>query len=294
MILIDLNQVVISNLMVQINKLSKHEELEEGLIKHMILNSILSVKKRFGKDYGKIVICCDNKNFWRKDFFPFYKGNRKKVREDSGYDWNLIFNTITQTKEDLRNYFPWKIIEVDRTEADDIIGTLVKNFSKDEKTLIVSSDKDFKQLQRYPNVTQYSPILKKFLVTDEPYKYIREHIIRGDRGDGIPNVLSEDDVFVNDKRQRPLSKKKLSEWLDINRKPEDFCDVNMLERYRRNERLVDLTFVPEDIQEEILNQFRKKPIGDSKKIFNYFIENKMVLMMDEISHFKEDNNEIIS
>lgn len=294
MILIDLNQVVISNLMVQINKLSKHEELEEGLIKHMILNSILSVKKRFGKDYGKIVICCDNKNFWRKDFFPFYKGNRKKVREDSGYDWNLIFNTITQTKEDLRNYFPWKIIEVDRTEADDIIGTLVKNFSKDEKTLIVSSDKDFKQLQRYPNVTQYSPILKKFLVTDDPYKYIREHIIRGDRGDGIPNVLSEDDVFVNDKRQRPLSKKKLSEWLDINRKPEDFCDVNMLERYRRNERLVDLTFVPEDIQEEILNQFRKKPIGDSKKIFNYFIENKMVLMMDEISHFKEDNNEIIS
>lgn len=294
MILIDLNQVVISNLMVQINKLSKHEELEEGLIKHMILNSILSVKKRFGKDYGKIVICCDNKNFWRKDFFPFYKGNRKKVREDSGYDWNLIFNTITQTKEDLRNYFPWKIIEVDRTEADDIIGTLVKNFSKDEKTLIVSSDKDFKQLQRYPNVTQYSPILKKFLVTDEPYKYIREHIIRGDRGDGIPNVLSEDDVFVNDKRQRPLSKKKLSEWLDINRKPEDFCDVNMLERYRRNERLVDLTFVPEDIQKEILNQFRKKPIGDSKKIFNYFIENKMVLMMDEISHFKEDNNEIIS
>jgi hypothetical protein len=294
MILIDLNQVVISNLMVQINKLSSQEELEEGLIKHMILNSILRVKKRFGSDYGKIVICCDNKNFWRKDYFPFYKGNRKKVREDSGYDWNLIFNTITQTKEDLRNYFPWKIIEVDRTEADDIIGTLVKNFSKDEKTLIVSSDKDFKQLQRYPNVTQYSPILKKFLVTDEPHKYIREHIIRGDRGDGIPNVLSEDDVFVNDKRQRPLSKKKLEEWLDIKRKPEDFCDVNMLERYRRNERLVDLTFVPENIQEEILNQFRKKPIGDSKKIFNYFIENKMVLMMDEISHFKEDNNEIIS
>lgn len=294
MILIDLNQVVISNLMVQINKLSKHEELEEGLIKHMILNSILSIKKRFGGDYGNIVICCDNKNFWRKDVFPYYKGNRKKVREDSGYDWNLIFNTITQTKTDLREYFPYKIIEVERTEADDIIGTLVKQFSTKEKMLIVSSDKDFKQLQRYPNVTQYSPILKKFLTTDNPYKYIREHIIRGDRGDGIPNVLSDDDVFVNEKRQKPLSKKKLEDWLDTNRSPEDFCDANMLEKYRRNEQLVDLTFVPTGIQEEILDQFSQDPEGNMTKVFNYFIENKMVLMMDEISNFKEDKYETFS
>ena len=294
MILIDLNQVVISNLMVQINKLSKHEELEEGLIKHMILNSILSIKKRFGGDYGNIVICCDNKNFWRKDVFPYYKGNRKKVREDSGYDWNLIFNTITQTKTDLREYFPYKIIEVERTEADDIIGTLVKQFSTKEKMLIVSSDKDFKQLQRYPNVTQYSPILKKFLTTDNPYKYIREHIIRGDRGDGIPNVLSDDDVFVNEKRQKPLSKKKLEDWLDTNRSPEDFCDANMLEKYRRNEQLVDLTFVPTRIQEEILDQFSHDPEGNMTKVFNYFIENKMVLMMDEISNFKEDKYETFS
>ena len=163
MILVDLNQVVISNLMVQINNYK--QEAEEGLVKHMILNSILSIKKKFGSDYGNIILCCDNKNFWRKDVFPHYKGNRKKVREKSGYDWNMIFNTIWQTKKDLRETFPYKIIEVERTEADDVIGTLVKNFSKYEKTLIVSSDKDFKQLQRYPNVTQYSPILKKYLET---------------------------------------------------------------------------------------------------------------------------------
>jgi hypothetical protein len=294
MILIDLNQVVISNLMVQINKLSDEEELDQNLIKHMILNSILSIKKRFANDYGNIVICCDNKNFWRKDVFPYYKGTRKKTREDSGYDWNLIFNTITQTKQDLREVFPYKIIEVDRTEADDIIGTLTKQFSTKEKILIISSDKDFKQLQRYPNVTQYSPILKKFLVTEDPYKYIREHIIRGDRGDGVPNVLSDDDVFVNEKRQKPLSKKKLEDWLDTGRNPEDFCDANMLARYRRNEQLVDLTFVPAAIQEEVLSQFSKTPEGDMQKVFNYFIENKMVLMMDEISNFKEQEYETFS
>lgn len=285
MILVDLNQVVISNLMVQINNYK--QEAEEGLVKHMILNSILSIKKKFGNDYGNIVLCCDNKNFWRKDIFPYYKGNRKKIRENSGYDWSMIFNTITQTKKDLREIFPYKIIEVDRTEADDIIGTLVKNFSKYEKTLIVSSDKDFKQLQKYPNVTQYSPILKKFLVTKEPNKYIREHIIRGDSGDGVPNFLSDDDVFVTDKRQKPLSRKKLIEWLDIDRNPEDFCDSNMLEKYKRNEQLVDLSFVPEKIQDKILEEFGKEPEGDMNKVFNYFIENKMVLMMDEISNFKE-------
>ena len=271
--------------MVQINNYK--QEAEEGLVKHMILNSILSIKKKFGNDYGNIVLCCDNKNFWRKDIFPYYKGNRKKIRENSGYDWSMIFNTITQTKKDLRDNFPYKIIEVERTEADDIIGTLVKNFSKYEKTLIVSSDKDFKQLQRYPNVTQYSPILKKYLVTDEPHKYIREHIIRGDSGDGVPNFLSDDDVFVTDKRQKPLSRKKLNEWLDINRDPKDFCDSNMLSKYKRNEQLVDLSFVPDEIQDKILEEFSKEPDGDMNKVFNYFIENKMVLMMDEISNFKE-------
>lgn len=286
MILIDLNQVVISNLMVSIN--GKHKDVERGLVQHMILNSILSIKKRFGNEYGNIVLCCDNKNFWRKDFFPQYKGQRKKIRENSGYDWSMIFNTISKTKSDLRKYFPYKIIEVDRTEADDIIGTLVKNFSKYEKTIIISSDKDFKQLQKYPNVKQYSPILKKFLVTESPNEYIREHIIRGDSGDGVPNFLSDDDVFVTEnKRQKPLSRKKLTEWLDLSRDPEDFCDSNMLEKYKRNERLVDLSFIPEEIQDKILQEFSQEPVGDMTKVFNYFIENKMVLMIDELTNFKE-------
>ena len=292
MILIDLNQVVISNLMVQMN--NYQETMDENLVRHMILNSIRSVKKRFSDEYGNVILCCDNKNFWRKDVFPHYIAGRKKTRESSGFDWNLIFNTITQMKNDLREVFPYKIIEVHRAEADDIIGVLVKHYSKYEKTIIISSDKDFKQLQRYPNVKQYSPILKKFLTTDNPYKYIREHIIRGDRGDGVPNFLSPDDVFVSEQRQKPLVKKKLSDWLDINRNPEDFCDANMLRNYRRNETLVDLSFVPEEMESEILDEYNKQPIGDMSKVFDYFIKNRMILLMEEIHDFKEKKYEVNS
>lgn len=290
MILVDLNQVVISNLMTQIN--SYKETVDDNLIRHMILNSILSIKKKFSTEYGSIVLCCDNKNFWRKDLYPYYKALRKKTREESGHDWNLIFNTISDVKKDLRENFPYKILEVEKAEADDIIGVLVAEYSKYGKTLIISSDKDFKQLQRYDNVSQYSPATKSFITTDDPYKYIREHIIRGDRGDGIPNMLSEDDVFVSGNRQKPISKKKLDLWLDLSRPPEEFCDDNMLKNYRRNEVLVDLTFVPTGIKEKILEEYQKHPQGDMKKVFNYFIENKMILLMDELSDFKEENYEV--
>ena len=290
MILVDLNQVVISNLMTQIN--SYQETVDENLIRHMILNSILSVKKKFSGDYGNIILCCDNKNFWRKEIYPYYKASRKKMREDSDYDWNLIFNTITDVKRDLREVFPYKILEVEHAEADDIIGVLTRHFSSREKILIISSDKDFKQLQRYEGVAQYSPILKKFISTSDPYKYIREHIIRGDRGDGIPNFLSPDDVFVSGKRQKALSKNKMVDWLDIDRDPEDFCDSNMLKNYKRNQQLVDLTFVPEEIENQILQEYQKLPTGDMKKVFDYFIKNKMILLMDELSEFKEANYEV--
>jgi hypothetical protein len=276
--------------MTQIN--SYKETVDENLVRHMILTSILSVKKRFSGEYGNIVLCCDNKNFWRKEIYPYYKASRKKSREDSGYDWNLIFNTITEVKNDLREHFPYKILEIAHAEADDIIGVLTRHFSPREKILIISSDKDFKQLQRYNGVTQYSPILKKFIETSEPYKYIREHTIRGDRGDGIPNFLSPDDVFVTGKRQKSISKNNIDEWLDLDRRPEDFCDANMLKNYRRNEQLVDLTFIPEEIENKILQEHQKLPIGNMKKVFDYFIKNKMILLMDELSEFKEASYEI--
>jgi len=285
MILIDLSQVIISNLMTQVG--SRTSEIDENLVRHMILTSLLNIKKKFSNEYGNVVICCDNHNYWRKDIFPYYKYSRKKERESSGIDWSLIFNTMNAMKSDLKEVFPYKIVEVERAEADDCIAVLIQEYAVREKCIIISSDKDFKQLQKYPNVAQYSPIQKKFLKEPHPYKYLREHIIRGDKSDGIPNFLSDDEVFVENRRQKAITKKSLVDWMDMSRDPEDFCDANMIARYKRNEKLVDLTYVPNNIRDAIIEQFENDPKGDMRKVFDYFIKNRMMMLMEEIDGFKE-------
>jgi hypothetical protein len=282
-ILIDLNQVLIANLMQQLNQ-DKNQKLDEGLIRHMVLNSLRSYNKQFKSKYGKIIICCDSKSYWRREFFPFYKANRKKDRDKSGLDWNLIFLTLNKVRDELKENFPYKTIEVDGAEADDIIGVLAARLSKHEDVLILSSDKDFGQLQKYPNVTQYSPILKRFIKSENPHSYIKEHIIRGDRGDGIPNFLSPDNTFVAGGRQKVINTKKLTEWLDKN--PEDFCvnDV-MLRGYKRNQMLVDLDYIPESIKEKIVDVYENLQTHNRQKMFNYFIKNRLTNLIEVIDEF---------
>ena len=187
MILIDLNQVLISNLMQQIGSNPK-VKLDEDLIRHMVLNSLRSYVKQFKQKYGEIVVCCDSRKYWRRDVFPFYKSNRKKDREKSDFDWNLIFETLGTIRQELKENFPYRVLEVDGAEADDIIAVLSARAAPNEQVLILSSDKDFVQLQKYQNVVQYSPILKRYVEAGDPHLYVKEHIIRGDRGDGAPTA----------------------------------------------------------------------------------------------------------
>ena len=200
MILVDLNQVAISNLMVSLNSYGKGTEVNEDLVRHMVLNSLRSYRVKFNEEYGELVICCDNRKYWRKEIFPFYKASRKKYRENSDYDWTLIFETINKIRDELKEVFPYKVIDVLGAEADDIISVLTNNYAtgwlSEEKILIISGDKDFMQLQKYKSVSQYAPVLKKFLRTKNPDRFLKEHILRGDPGDGIPNFLSPDNSFV--------------------------------------------------------------------------------------------------
>ena len=255
MILLDLNQVMIANIMMQPGAVNN---IEENLIRHMVLNSIRMYNVKFKDEYGEMVICADDRKYWRRDVFPYYKASRKKDREASPFDWNLIFETLNKIRDELRDTFPYRVLQVDKTEADDIIGTLCHKHGVQlmnettEKILILSSDKDFMQLQKFANVEQFSPAAKKFLKTNEPEKFLREHIIKGDRGDGIPNILSSDDTFVTDKRQKPVTEKKLNIW--VTQKPEDFCDASMLRNYQRNESLIDLSKVPSEYAEKILDR----------------------------------------
>jgi hypothetical protein len=283
MILVDLNQIAISNLMVSINTYNKNQEINEDLLRHMVLNSLRAYKVKFGEKYGDLVICCDGRHYWRRDIFPFYKAGRKKDRAASTLDWTLIFETLNKIRDEIKEYFPYIVLDVDRAEADDIIAVLVQHVCPVENKLILSGDKDFMQLQQYNNVDQFAPVQKKFLRTDSPQDFLKEHIIRGDRGDGIPNCLSSDDVLVRGERQKSISKKKLSGWMASD--PNDWNDSNQLRGYRRNEQLIDLEFVPQDLKEEILSQYTNAVSGDRSKLFNYFVKFKLKNLMEDIQEF---------
>lgn len=284
MLLIDLNQVLIANLMQQIGSNPK-VKLEEDLIRHMVLNSLRSYISQFKQKYGEIVIACDSKNYWRREVFPLYKANRKKDREKSKFDWNLIFDTLNKIRGELKEYFPYKVIEVDGAEADDIIGVLTKLKAPHEDVLILSSDKDFVQLQRHgKSVHQYLTSSKSFCYIQDPYAYMKEHIIRGDRGDGIPNFLSADNVFALGERQKVISKKNLLNW--VNMPPEDFCtNDNMMRGYKRNQMLIDLDFIPEKIEKQIVEAYENAKVGNRQLLLNYFIEKKLKNLLSEIQDF---------
>jgi hypothetical protein len=282
MILVDYNQVAISNLMEQIG--SSKTSIDESLVRHMILNTIRTYVKKFKESHGpEVVIACDNKNYWRREIYPHYKSNRKKAREASGHDWNTIFECLNKIREELRDHSPYKVISVDTCEADDVIATLVQKYSSTQKIMILSSDKDFAQLQRYTNVEQYSPILKKYIKEPLPLLQLKQLIIRGDKGDGIPNILSADDVFVSGGRQKPITEAKIIGWM--NQEAKDFCNDEMLRNFSRNEMLIDLMKIPERLANEILHTY-ESAIGHSKQDFlNYMIANRLKNLIEVLDDF---------
>src|SRR6056300_343398 len=274
MILVDLNQVLISNLMAQTRGKSDVKPNKE-MIRHMVINSLRGFNVKFKNDYGTQVLCSDAGNPWRRDFFPNYKHARRKGRVDSATDWDYIFQVITEIKNEIAENFPYVVMYVERCEADDIIATLVQH-NNNEPIMIISGDKDFIQLQKYENVKQYSPIQKKFVEDTDPKKFLHEQIIKGDRSDGIPNILSEDDIFLTDKKQSPITKKRLEEWLDIENIP---LGSETKKYYERNKKLIDLDQIPGIIQNEILSKYRQYEIPDRSKLLPYFIENKLKSLM---------------
>lgn len=281
MIILDLSQVMISTLMVQIGN-HKNVKIEEDIIRHMVLNALRAHKVKFTAEFGEMVIACDDKNYWRKQIYPYYKANRKKERDASELDWNAVFETLNKIRQEIKDFFPYKVIQVEHAEADDVIATLVKEYHLRENILVLSGDKDFGQLQKYPNVKQYSPVLKKYITCTNPDLFLKEHIMKGDVSDGIPNFLSADNVFVMGIRQSPVSAKKLSAW--ILQEPEQFCNETMLRNYKRNQQLIDLDCIPTEISEQVLEQYNTQK-KDRSKLFNYFVENRLKNLLECVGDF---------
>ena len=288
MIIVDINQIMISNLMVTLNR--DNMDLSEDLVRHMVLNSLRAHNKKFRKEYGDMVIACDSKNVWRREIFPNYKAGRKANRAKSEHDWDAIFSMLHTIKDEIKTFLPYKVIEIETAEADDIIATLIKKNKRviapehKKKVLILSGDKDFIQLHG-PNIKQYNPILNKFVGKgEEPSLYIKEHIFKGDRSDGIPNILSDDNVFIEGRRQRPLSKKKINSWVN-----DVFFYTNFTEEeqknYDRNRKLIDLSCIPHELEEKINNEFLNVKVASRDKILGYFINKKLKTLIEVIDEF---------
>ena len=280
MILIDMNQIAVANLMMNL-KMNNSKTIDEHMVRHMILNSIRMYRTEYHNEYGEVVLTWDSKHSWRRDYFPEYKASRRKGREESDLDWDEIFGTLNKIRNEIKDNFPYKYLEVFGAEADDIIGFLCEE-NKDEKIIIISGDKDFIQLQKYPNVKQWSPITKKDVNGFNPTTYLKEHILRGDTSDGVPNVLSPDNTFTDGLRQRPLSRKKIQSWLIGG--GSDWND-EVKRNFQRNLTLIDLSKTPEELKNQIRLEYNNASHGDRSKLLNYFMIYKLRELTDNIGDF---------
>ena len=297
MILIDYSQVALASILTfQADLKSGDQEKVINLIRHVALSSIKSFKKKYGKEYGEIVICCDGRKYWRRDFFQYYKAGRKKARDKSDLPWTLIFDTLNQMRQDVAEHFPYRVMHIDEAEADDIIAVMSKwtqenalveegLITEPQKVLILSSDHDFMQLQKYDNVNQWSPNTKKFIKVNkkEVHEKMITHIVKaGD--DGIPNILSKDDVFMTGERQKPVSAKRLQEFIENG----FIACKNDEERrnWHRNTTLVDFNHIPEKISQTIVeNYLNNPPKGDKMTAMKYLMEHRCRLLLEEIEEF---------
>ena len=281
MILVDMNQISLASMMMHLH-MSKSKEIDENMVRHMILNSLRMYRTKFSSEFGELVLCYDSKHYWRRDYFPEYKSGRRKTREKSDHDWDAIFLCLNKIRDELRDNLPYKFLEIYGAEADDIIGVLCSEYS--DEIMIISGDKDFIQLQKYPNVKQYSPITKKSVNGENPGAYLKEHIFKGDTSDGVPNVLSPDNTFTDGLRQKPLGKKKIASWME-----HDFDDVapndEVKRNYQRNRKLIDLTYTPEELSSEIIDTYKEAPYGDRSKLLNYFIQKRLRNLTESIGEF---------
>lgn len=285
MILLDLSQVMISNIMAQVGS-SHVDAVQPDLVRHMVINTIRTLKTKFGPEYGDLVIAADDRKYWRREMFPPYKGTRKADREKSGIDWHFLFDTLNQIKEEIKENFPYPVIQVEGAEADDVIGTLVMKYGEilnsGEKILILSGDKDFVQLQKYGNVTQYDPVRKKEMTAANPEMFLQHLVLAGDRGDGVPNVLSPDNCLIDGQRQKALRETRIEQILS---QPFESLPEDIQRNWKRNQMLIDLHYIPNNVQQNVVAEYNQQRNKPRNKIFNYFIKHKMKLLMENINDF---------
>ena len=282
MILVDLSQIMMACTVISMEK--GQTEAEMDFVRHMVLNSLRMYREKYNDEYGELVLCCDDMHSWRRDYFPQYKAGRRTTREESPLNWTQIFGCFNTLKSELREVFPYKVLQVEGAEADDIIGVLSRYSSiTKQKTMIVSSDKDFIQLHdKY--VHQWSPVTKKLVNGIEPSQYLFEHILKGDKSDGIPNILSADDSIINGVRQKPITKKYIDNFVLHNAELNGRTDTE-IRNFHRNEKLIDLKHTPKELSDLIWNEYQKEPEGSRANLLNFFVEKRLNNLIETVGDF---------
>lgn len=284
LILFDFSQIVISSA-IEYHSQTK-EDIGLPLLRHISLNNILSYRKKFKAKIEEMVICCDGRDYWRKGVFPLYKQNRKKDHDKSDFNWDKFFEDFNQIKTEIKTELPFNVVEVYGCEADDVIAVLSKQqCPHQDRIIIISSDKDLIQIQENtcPKVEQWSPFHKKFISPKTNSYSLFEHVVRGDGGDGIPNILSDDDVFMDDKkRSKPIRASSVMQWLERGGMsyPESFCSSReMLDRFNRNMNLIDLRQIPECFVKKIIEEYEnfQKPTAN---VFGYLTKHKLKKILE--------------
>lgn len=277
MMILDLNNVMYATLLSSIGK-HTNIAIETALVRHMVLNTIRAINVKFKQQYGQLIIAADSREYWRRQFFPYYKASRKKQRDKSELDWPAIFQAVNTIKHELREWFPYKYIEVVGAEADDVIGTLCSVI--DEPVLIISADKDYKQLHS-DKVKQYDPVNKTFVQSSDCHSFLFEHIIKGDVGDGIPNIASPDNCFVLGERQRKVSKKLFDQLKGIDGRKDD----PLFRNYIRNKTLIDLTMIPDGLKQQIIEQYNSCQPSTKTDLIAYFSNHRLKSLMEQLNDF---------
>ena len=280
MVIVDLNQTLIATLMAHLGQDIEHQE---DMLRSMVLSSLLNIRKRFKGD-GQMVLAADSIS-WRRNVFPYYKANRSKSKEDSPLDWEAVFKSLNLIRDELHEWFPYIVIHENGAEGDDVIGVLVHQFGQvlgGDRIVIVSGDKDFKQLHGYSNVYQWDHVNKKRVTCDDPEGFLFEHIMRGDSGDGIPNVRSRGDCFVTKTKQMPVTTKLIEQMRSL---VDPLAHAEYGENFSRNRRLIDLAYTPADLKQRILDNYFAQLDKPRKNLLPYFIAKKLKLLAPHAGEF---------
>lgn len=303
-ILVDLSQIVMSGVITQLaDDLERPNVEADSLIKHMVYTMLLGLKQKFGKEYGEMILCADSNKYWRREYFQWYKGHRKHAKEKAKIDWKVVYAALDALIVDLSEYFPYKVIEVENCEADDIIACLTHYYQENEldegglfggspkRIMICSSDGDFIQLQKYSNVAQWNNQHKKMVSSSNPKRDLLEKIASGDSGDNIPNVITEN-VWSQHRaenlevklRATPMKSARLEEFSELGEKA---CKTDE-ERanYARNDMLINFDNIPSHVYDSIINTYATyKKKGNTTKLMSYFTKNRMKVLFGDVASF---------